>query len=102
MVLASKDKIASRWPGHAAEVMALVHVLRIAEPSLADAVDTGLVAVSPAGKKATDRRIEIAHMSTRLKALPRRCLDGEVIREASAKPWSVDWLEVESLMVGVG
>lgn len=98
-LLASQMLMEQMWPGTTEEVQTLVHVLRIAEPSLEDALQIGLVRLltPPAGKPSAV--VGLSHRSAVLTGVARRD-DGRHVQDPRSRPREVTWLEVHDVAVG--
>lgn len=77
----------------------LLHVLRIAHPALADALNTDLVrlATPPTGSQTT--HVSLIHKRAVLTAIARK-KSGSTISSPHSRPDKVEWLEVLDLAVG--
>jgi hypothetical protein len=98
-LLASPLLLAQMWPGSNQEVMTLMHVLRIAVPSLDDVLAVGLVKlITPAAGKAS-ASVAVAHKRAVLTGVARRREDGRRVTAPHTRPGEVTWLEVRDLAV---
>ena len=97
-IMASSVLLSRMWPSACQEVGMLIHVLRISDPSLADALTTGLISVvtPPSGKPSAE--ISLAHKSAVLSAIARREAGGRVTAPHN-RPSQIRWLEVIDLAV---
>jgi hypothetical protein len=73
----------------------LIHVLRIADPSLADALAIDVVTPSASGWA---EQIELEHRSAAIRAVP-RTRAGEPVGDPLVNATEVEWLEVRDLAV---
>jgi hypothetical protein len=97
-LLGSHDHLLRVWPDHAEEVRALVFALRVSRPSLAEALDTGLVSLD-AEWQLHEGRVRLGHRSARLTAHALNAEKGTTVRNAQNQPQNVTWLAVEDVAV---
>lgn len=94
-LLASQAAMERLWPGTTEEVQTLVQVLRIAEPSLEDVLNVGLVRLmTPAGKPSAT--IGLSYERAVLTGVARRG-DGRRISDPARRAREVTWLEVRDI-----
>lgn len=97
-LVASPVLLAQVWPGAFDEVMMLIQVLRMAVPSLAEALAVGLVSMlAPAGTPSP--RISLAYRNAVLSAVA-GSEAGDRIAVPHLRPAEVWRLEVTDLVVG--
>jgi hypothetical protein len=100
-LLSSPFLLAQTWPGSLQEVMTLVHVLRIAEPSFHEALEVGLIKLittTSTLRKAT-ATIGVTHKRAVLTGVARRREDGVCVLTPHTCPREVTWLEVRDVAV---
>jgi hypothetical protein len=98
-LLASPELLSQTWPGADQEVMTLVQVLRIAEPSLEEALAVGLVKLlTPATGKAS-ANIGLTHRRTVLTGIARRRDSHSRVLSPHARLGEVTWVEVRDFAV---
>jgi hypothetical protein len=97
-LMASSALVKRVWPSAYQEAMMLIHLLRIATPSLADALALGLIGMlTPASRKPT-AEIALAHKGAVLSAVARR-ESGNRVMAPHTRPGDVTHLEVTDLAV---
>lgn len=98
-LLASPELLSQAWPGADQEVMTLVHVLRIAEPSLEEALAVGLVRLlTPATGKAS-ANIGLTHRRAVFTGIARRRNNHSRVTAPHSHLGEVTWLEVRDIAV---
>lgn len=97
-LLGSHDHLLRIWPDHAQEVRALLFALRVSRPSLAEAIETGLVSID-AGRFLPEGRVRLGHRSARLTAHALDMEKGTTVNDAQDRPQRVTWLAVEDVAV---
>ena len=97
-LMASSVLLSRMWPSACQEVAMLIHVLRISDPSLADALHVGLVSVMtpPSGRPSAE--VLLAHKSAVLSAVARHEAGGRITAPHN-RPNEIRWLEVTDLAV---
>lgn len=97
-LLGSHDHLLRAWPDHAQEVRVLVFTLRVSRPSLAEALQTGLVCLD-VGRPVREGRVRLGHRSARLTAHALNADRATTVRDAQNRPFEVTWLAVEDIAV---
>jgi hypothetical protein len=97
-LMASSVLLSRMWPSACQEVVMLIHVLRISDPSLADALTTGLVSVMTPPLSKSSAEISLTHKSAVLSAVARREAGGRITAPHN-RPSEIRWLEVTDLAV---
>jgi hypothetical protein len=97
-LLGSDDHLLRAWPDHAQEVRVLVFTLRVSRPSLAEALETGLVFLD-VEPPLTHGRVRLCHRSACLTAHALNAEKGTTVRDAQNRPQDVTWLAVEDVAV---
>jgi hypothetical protein len=98
-LLASEALLGQTWPGCEDDVMMLLQVLRLAEPSLLEALAIGLVAMlTPAGDTGS-ASIGLAYRRAMVSAIARRAKTRERVPSPHTRPQEVTMLEVHDVAV---
>ncbi|MHA6783342.1 hypothetical protein ACVGOW_20470 [Pseudonocardia saturnea] len=97
-LLTSQDQLLRIWPDNARDVRTLVFALRVSRPSLAEALETGLVTLD-VERAVPEGRVRLGHQSARLTAHALDAENGMTIRDARNRPHDVTWLAVEDVSV---
>jgi hypothetical protein len=98
-LLASDALLRRTWPDRQEDVMMLLQVLRLAEPSLREALTVGLVAVlTPAGDTSS-ASIGLTHRRALVSAVARNEKTRERVPSPHTRPQEVTMLEVQDVAV---
>lgn len=97
-LMASPALLAQMWPSGSHEVMMLVHLLRMAGPSLAEVLALGLVRLLMPPAAATSSQIWLAH-KVALVSANARTGTGDQIAAPHTRPADVVWLEMTDVAV---
>jgi hypothetical protein len=98
-VLASPSLLSQAWPGCEREVMTLIHVLRIAEPSLMEALAIGLVAMLTPARNTGSSLLGLTYKRAGLFAVARNYDSGKRVASPHTRPAEVTMLEVQDVAV---
>ncbi|RKS78639.1 hypothetical protein BZB76_0056 [Actinomadura pelletieri DSM 43383] len=94
----SSSLLSQTWPVAFGEVMILLHILRLAAPSLVSALATGLVSVIVPRTAEVSSRIMLAHRTVTIDAVAKGEGDVEVLHPHLV-PAAVPKLDVADLVV---
>jgi hypothetical protein len=97
-LLASRVLMERLWQGTTEEVQTLVQVLRIAEPSLQDVLDVGLVRLTTTAGKPSGSS-GLSYERAVVTGVARRG-DGRRVPDAARRAREVTWLEVRDVAAG--
>jgi len=97
-LLNSSALLAKTWPGAHREAAVLIQILRISDPSLADAMRIGLINVLTPTDGQARTHIALGHKRAILTA-EARDRKGDTIESPHNKPGQVEWLEVLDVAV---
>jgi hypothetical protein len=100
-LLASEALLARTWPNQWQEAQMLIHALKIADPTLTQALQTSLVRVTPTrrtpgrGERSSGRgtTIDLIHRGVTMSARA-LTLNGSPVEDAASNPAKVQWLDV--------
>ncbi|MEO3810786.1 hypothetical protein ABGB17_17440 [Sphaerisporangium sp. B11E5] len=95
----SPDLLSQTWPVAVGEVMLLLHVLRMAAPTLLNALATGLVRIIAPRTAEASSRIMLSYKAVILSAVAKGENDAEVL-SPHLVPDGVSRLEIAELFVG--
>lgn len=98
-LLASPALLSRAWPGAELEVMTLLQVLRVAEPSLVEVLAIGLVAMVTPVAETGSTVIRLVHKRAVLTAAARCRATGERVASPHTRLQEVTMLEVRDLVV---
>ncbi|WP_163693016.1 hypothetical protein [Mycolicibacterium phocaicum] len=98
-LLMSPAHLTQTWPGSEREVMMLLHILRMAEPSVRDALAVGLVAMIPVGTDTNSSLIGLTHRSAALTAMALNRKTKEPVTAPHTRPEEVTMLELHDVAV---
>lgn len=98
-LLASELLLRQTWPGCEMDVMMLLQVIRLAEPSLVEVLAIGLIAIlTPAGDTGS-ASIGLAYRRARVSAVARRVETRERVPSPHSRLQEVTMLEVQDVAV---
>ena len=98
-LLMSPVHLTQTWPGRERDVMMLLHVLRVAEPSVLDAMAVGLVAMLPPANDSNASTIGLTHRSAALTAIALNGKTKQPVTAPHTRPEQVTMLEVRDVAV---
>jgi len=98
-IITSSVALAQMWPGASDQVMLLIHVLRMAAPSLAEVFQLGLVTMIIPSPERISSEITLEYGSVVMTAIAMG-LEGESILQPHLQPAAVRRLEITDLVAG--
>lgn len=98
-LLASPVLLSKAWPGCETDVMTLLQVVRLAEPSLVEVLAIGLVAMLTPVTDIGSATIGLTHKRAALTAVARRQGTKERIASPHTRPQEVTMLELQDVAV---
>jgi hypothetical protein len=97
--MASVAMLKRTWPAYHDEAMMLIHLVRVAAPSLADVLALGMISVLAPTPRASAATIQLAYRTAVLGAVA-YCANGDQVPAPHLHPSEVTHLEVTDLAVG--
>jgi hypothetical protein len=98
-LLESEVLLRQTWPGCELDVMMLLQVLRLAEPSLVEALAIGLVAILTPASDTGSGSISLAYRRAKVSAVAHRAETGERVPSPHSRLQEVTMLEVQDVAV---
>jgi hypothetical protein len=98
-LLASEALLRQTWPGSEMDVMMLLHILRLGEPSLVEVLAIGLVAILTPASDTSNASINLAYQRARVSAVARRVDTRERVPSPHTRPQEVTMLEIKDVAV---